>query len=93
MKHEVKEIQNRETMTHHVSQSSHDLPDFYLDDDQLEELRVFCDQFNPYQELGLEDKLRLQEYGIVKFDNPFEMTNQLLLLMENNLQYREKNDL
>lgn len=71
-----------------IEQVNH--PDFYLNDEALAELRIFCDTFDPYKNMDLETKFRLQEYGIVELSNPFEITNKLLLLLENNLQYRIK---
>ena len=85
MKHEVKEIQKRNVENQSPCE---ELPDFYLDDQQLEELRKFCDSLNPYAPMSLEQKLRLSEYGITDLSNPFEVTNKLLLLLENNLQFR-----
>ena len=67
-------------------------PDYYLDDEGLEELKEFCQTFNPYSELCLESKLKLQEYGITDFENPFISTNKLLMILENNLQYRESHN-
>ena len=85
MKHEVKEIQKR---TIKSQAPNEELPDFYLNDEQLETLRDFCDSLNPYGPMSLEEKLRLSEYGITDLSNPFEVTNKLLLLLENNLQFR-----
>ena len=88
MKQHVNEIQKRTDIK--VDNTS-ELPNFYLNDKLLEELKTFCQDFNPYEEMGLETKLRLQEYGITDLSNPFAMTNRLLMLLENNLQFREKN--
>ena len=92
MKQHVNVFQNRNENVPQVQ--TVELPDFYLDDELLEELKEFCQSFNPYEEMDLETKLRLQAYGVTDFANPFAMTNTILLLLENNLQYREKiNDL
>lgn len=87
MKQVVKEIQKRNIES---SSEHNELPKFYLTDELLQDLQDFCDVFNPYEELSLENKLRLQEYGIEDHSNPFEVTNKLLLLLENNIQFREK---
>lgn len=65
-------------------------PDYYLNDEMLAELQNFCQDFDPYRDLDLETKFRLQEFGIIDLSNPFDITNKLLLLLENNLQYRIK---
>lgn len=88
MKQEVKNIQNRNTDELNRSNSNTEVPEYFLNDEQLAELQEFCQTFNPYEELSLESKLRLQEYGVESFENPFEVTNKLLLLLENNLQFR-----
>ncbi len=90
MEQEVKEIHNRnEQESVKEGSEKKSLPDFYLSDEQLEELQEFCQNFNPYEEPSLEDKLRLQEYGVSDLNNPFEVTNKILLLLENNIQFRE----
>lgn len=88
MKQEVKNIQKRNSSDSESLSVEKSLPEYYLTDEQLEELQNFCQTFNPYEELSLESKLRLQEYGVQDFSNPFEVTNKLLLLLENNLQFR-----
>lgn len=64
------------------------LPTNYLDDEQLEILKFLCQNLNPYEELSLEEKLKLQEFGITDLSNPFSITNKLLFLLEDNLQFR-----
>lgn len=88
---EVFQIQNK-SHQNQQTQIEQDIvrPDFYLNDEALAELRSFCDTFDPYVNLDLETKFRLQEYGIIDLSNPFDITNKLLLLLENNLQYRIK---
>jgi hypothetical protein len=86
MKQHTEEFQKRNIP---LQEKSAELPEFYLDDDSLEELKDFCQNLDPYQEMDLKTKLRLQEYGVTDFSNPFEITNKLLLLLENNLQFRE----
>ncbi|EQC51121.1 hypothetical protein [Bacteriovorax sp. DB6_IX] len=90
MKHEVNKIQKRNSVSVANESDVRNHPDFYIDDQALEELQLFCQELNPYEELSLEEKLRLQEYGIMDLANPFEITNKLLLILENNIQYREK---
>jgi len=89
MEQEVKEIQNRNTVDAASLSDDAVYPEFYLNDDQLQELQDFCHSFNPYEEPSLEDKLRLKEFGVTDFNNPFEVTNKLLLLLENNIQFRD----
>lgn len=64
------------------------LPSNYLNDEQMEILKELCQTLNPYEDLSLEDKLKLQEFGITDFSNPFSITNKLLFLLEDNLQFR-----
>lgn len=64
------------------------LPANYLDDERLELLKDLCLNLNPYEELSLEDKFKLQEFGVTDFSNPFAITNRLLFLLEDNLQFR-----
>ncbi|EQC46530.1 hypothetical protein [Bacteriovorax sp. Seq25_V] len=84
-------FQNRNT-EHGISDNSSIevvRPNNYIVDEQLAELRKLCETINPYEELSLEEKLRLQEFGITDFSNPFYITNQLLFILEENIQYRE----
>ncbi|MFG1501445.1 hypothetical protein ABMA70_14650 [Halobacteriovorax sp. XZX-3] len=88
-KEELFHIRNE---NHAFDKQSEDInhPDFYLNDELLEELKLFCQNFDPYRDMDLETKFRLQEFGVLELSNPFEITNKLLLLLENNLQYRIK---
>ena len=79
-------FQNRSENTQLKQADVTDHPDYYLNDKALAELRDFCDSFDPYMNMDLETKFRLQEYGVVELSNPFEITTTLLLLLENNLQ-------
>lgn len=88
-KEELFHIRNENGQFHIESEEvSH--PDFYLNDETLDELQKFCQDFDPYRDMDLETKFRLQEFGIIDLSNPFDITNKLLLLLENNLQYRIK---
>jgi hypothetical protein len=81
---EVFQKRNKQSMLHDI-----EYPEYYIDDEQLESLKTFCQSFDPYSEMDLETKLRLQEFGITELSDPFQITNKILKLLENNIQYRE----
>ena len=49
------------------------------------QLREICDQLDPYRPLSPEMQQQLQQFGINDFSDPFQITNQLLLLLEDTL--------
>ena len=65
-------------------------PKHFVSDERMEELKILCHELDPFQQMSLEQKLRLQEFGVKDLSNPFEITNKLLLILEENLQYRKK---
>ncbi len=48
-------------------------------------LKEICDKLDPYHPLPPEMQQQLQQYGIFDFSDPFQITNQLLLLLEDTL--------
>ena len=63
---------------------------------QAEELRLLCDRFDPFScAIDLELQVLLRKYvPWQKGDDPFPITNKLILLLENTLQalqQREEN--
>ena len=52
-------------------------------------LKDLAHELDPYQEITEEMKHRLMFFGIDEFYDPFYITNQLLLLLENNLEKLE----
>ncbi len=90
MEHKETIFQKRnEPIQSQESTDQRSLPDYYIDDTRLVQLRQLCETLNPYEELTLEEKLTLQEFGIADFSNPFTITNKLLLILEENIQFRE----
>lgn len=49
------------------------------------QLKEICDQLDPYQPLSPAMQQQLQQFGINDFSDPFQITNQLLLLLEDTL--------
>jgi len=49
------------------------------------QLKEICDQLDPYQPLSPAMQQQLQQFGIRDFSDPFQITNQLLLLLEDTL--------
>lgn len=83
-------FQNRnENELNDISSNDVQKPTNYLSDEQLEVLKQLCRDLNPYEEMSLDEKLKLQEFNITDLNNPFAITNKLLMILEDNLQYRE----
>ena len=53
-------------------------------------LKELAHELNPYEEMDEQMKDRLSFFGITEFYDPFYITNQLLLLLENNLEKLEQ---
>lgn len=52
---------------------------------KIETLKMICDLLDPYNEISDQLKTELKNVGIAKFDNPFLITNQLLMMMEDSI--------
>ena len=61
---------------------------------QLEELitklNCLCLEIDPYNELTSTQKETLNSVGIYQFDDPFLLTNQLVALLEDAIEWRMK---
>lgn len=49
---------------------------------KIETLGAICNEINPYAEISDEQKMKLMNFNIVDFHDPFKITNQLLMLLE-----------
>ena len=57
---------------------------------KINSLKEFCQEFDPYQEITSEHKEFLNNHEIFQFDDPFFITNKLLLLTENLIEELEE---
>ncbi len=53
---------------------------------KIEKLNCFCLSFDPYKKIKKKDQNILKEFGILDFDNPFTITNQLVFKLENMIE-------
>jgi hypothetical protein len=53
---------------------------------RVQELRQICDQLDPYSPIPKRMQKKLAKYQINELNNPFEVTNRLLLLLEDSLE-------
>ncbi|MFZ8933427.1 MAG: hypothetical protein ACO20H_04575 [Bacteriovoracaceae bacterium] len=51
-------------------------------ENEAQKLSKLCQMINPYEKLGKETKDELFRLGIVNFEDPFAITNELLILLE-----------
>lgn len=49
---------------------------------RIKKLGDICNELNPYQPIPSEFKLRLREFNILEVEDPFKITNALLMLLE-----------
>lgn len=56
----------------------------YLEE-RIKKLGDICNDLNPYMPITAEFKLRLREFNILEFDDPFKITNALLILLEDSI--------
>ena len=57
---------------------------------KIETLTNLCDTLNPYATLSFEEELILKKYNIVEIDNPFVITNKLIMELEDAIEEMEK---
>ena len=56
----------------------------YLED-RIKKLGEICTDLNPYMPIPDDFKLRLREFNIMEFSDPFKITNSLLMLLEDTI--------
>ena len=52
---------------------------------RIKKLSDICNELNPYQPVSDDFKKRLKEFNILEFNDPFKITNALLLLLEDTI--------
>ena len=52
----------------------------------IDELNTLCRELDPYQEISKEMMEQLSKYGVFTEDNPFVITNKLVLILENSVE-------
>lgn len=78
---------NEKLTTKHISN-----PDIYqLDHKELlakkiESLKQICAELNPYETISDEMKEKLNSVGIVELNNPFHLTNTLIIMLEDAIE-------
>ena len=55
---------------------------------ELSELKKFIDRFDPYQPVSKPDQEFLKKLNIHRFNDPFYLSNQLILLVEDLIEKR-----
>jgi hypothetical protein len=56
----------------------------YLED-RIKKIGDICTDLNPYNPITDDFKLRLREFNILEFSDPFKITNALLILLEDTI--------
>ncbi len=81
---------NKPTQTPSVNKTPS--PFYQTPDDQIkylesriEFLSLICQELNPYVEIPNDLKMRLLDYNILDLSDPFKVTNQLLILLEDTI--------
>lgn len=52
---------------------------------RIKMLSDICNDLNPYIEIPADLKMKLMNYNILDFSDPFKITNQLLMLLEDTI--------
>ena len=52
---------------------------------RIKMLSDICNELNPYTEIPEDLKMKLMNYNILDFSDPFKITNQLLMLLEDTI--------
>ena len=58
--------------------------------EQVKVLRKICGQINPYAPLSPRIKKKLASYKITQWDDPFALTNKLLVLLDDSMEELEE---
>lgn len=58
-------------------------------DRYIRELKVMCNELDPYGEIDPQTKSKLQKLGVIDHSDPFQITNQLIFHLENALEQKE----
>ena len=56
---------------------------------KIERLKYICDHLDPYTKKDADINERLEEFQLQNIEDPFELTNKLLLMMENTIEELE----
>jgi hypothetical protein len=56
----------------------------YLEE-RIKKLGDICNELNPYQPIAVSFQVRLREFNILEFSDPFKITNALLMLLEDTI--------
>ena len=56
---------------------------------QIKELKLLCDEMDPYGEIGQEHLEKLSKLGISDLNDPFSLTNRLILMLEDSIEELE----
>jgi hypothetical protein len=54
-------------------------------EERIKKLSAICNELNPYQPVGKEFQQRLKEFNIYEYEDPFKITNALLILLEDTI--------
>lgn len=68
----------------HQAQFHNEEKILYLEE-RIKKLGNICNELNPYVAVSEEFRLRLREFNILEFNDPFKMTNALLILLEDSI--------
>jgi hypothetical protein len=52
---------------------------------RIKNLNDICGDLNPYKPIDQDLKLRLKTFNIMEFNDPFKITNALLILLEDSI--------
>ena len=59
-------------------------------DSKIERLKTFMNSFDPYQPISTSDQETLKSYNIYDLGDPFKITNELIFLIEELIEKRQK---
>lgn len=56
---------------------------------QIQELSILCQTLDPYKKIPVRQKKVLKRYNVINLNDPFMITNKLLLLIEDSIEELE----
>ena len=75
-----------EMHSEHLKNNPQQRGDFLETQEKFKLLQYVCQNLDPYQEISSQMKEILHTLGIVNFDDPFQITNQLIMMMEDMIE-------
>ncbi len=70
-------------------QSSIESSEILILEKKLEDLKMLCQELNPFAKISVEMRNRLRSFNLHEIDDPFLLTNHMIMLTEDTIEKLE----